>query len=80
MVKVTNLVENEDGSADIEFEVNDREELKTMAAEGLNFMLLKAALGGTTSDIIRWSERGKKEERTDILVSEFGEICNEDTK
>lgn len=76
---VTCVKENEDGSADVEVEVGEGMKEKLIEA-GLNFMLIKAILEGTTENILRWAERGKQEEKTDKIVDKFGEIYNEDTK
>ena len=51
-IQVTDMVENEDGSADVEFTVSDGEETKMLIEEGLNFLLLKSAFGMTTSQIV----------------------------
>ena len=76
---VTCVKENEDGSADVEVEVGSEIKSKLFEA-GLNFMLIKVILEGTTEEILRWAERGKQEENTDRIVDKFGEIYNEDTK
>lgn len=51
-VTVLELNENEDGSANIVFEVDDPSYQQTLIEEGLNFVLLKAAFGVTTNDIV----------------------------
>lgn len=56
-VKVLELNENEDGSADVVFEVDDPSYEKTLIEEGLNFVLLKAAFGMTTNDIVSVLEK-----------------------
>lgn len=56
---VTCVNENEDGSADIEIEMGPGMKDKVLEA-GLNFLLIKAILGGTTEDILEWSTRGKE--------------------
>jgi hypothetical protein len=76
---ITCVEENEDGSARIEVEAGAEMQEKIFE-EGINFLILKGILGGTTEDILRWAERGKQEERTDELVDEFSETYNEDTK
>lgn len=76
---VTCVKENEDGSADIEVEVGSEMKSK-ISAEGINFLLIKGILEGTTEDILRWAQRGKQEERTDKLIDKFSEVYNEDTK
>jgi hypothetical protein len=76
---VTCVKENEDGSADIEVEVGSEISEKVIE-EGINFLLLKGILEATTEDILRWAQRGKQEERTDVLVKKFSEIYNEDAK
>jgi hypothetical protein len=55
---VTHINENEDGSANIEVEMGTEMRSKLLD-EGLNFLLVKAALGGTTSDILTWATAGK---------------------
>lgn len=76
---VTHVKENEDGSAIVEVEMGDEVRSK-LFEEGLNFLMIKAAVGGTTDDIVRWVQLGKQEERTDELVKNFGEIYTDDTK
>lgn len=76
---VTLVKENTDGSANIEIEAGEGVKEKLIEA-GLNFMLIKAILEGTTEEILRWAERGKQEEKTDKIVDKFSEIYNEDTK
>jgi hypothetical protein len=39
--------------------------------EGLNFLLLKGILEGTTEDVLRWAQRGKQEERTDSIMDRY---------
>jgi hypothetical protein len=77
---VTCIEENEDGSADISVEVESKEMKNLIFGEGITFLLLKGALGGTTEDVLRWAERGKLEENTDRILKDFREIYNEDTK
>jgi hypothetical protein len=55
---VTCVEENEDGSANVEVEMGDEVRSK-MFEEGLNFLLIKAILGGDTEDVLRWAQRGK---------------------
>jgi hypothetical protein len=50
-VTVLELTDNEDGSADIQFEVDDPVYVKLLIEEGLNFVLLKAAFGVTTKEV-----------------------------
>jgi hypothetical protein len=58
---VTCVEENEDGSADIEVELGS--EMRNHAiSEGINFLMIKGILEGTTEDILRWAERGKRVE------------------
>lgn len=77
--RITCVKENEDGSADVEVEIGS--EMKDrIIEEGINFLLLKGILEGTTGDILRWAKLGKQTEKTDRLVDAFSEIYNEDTK
>jgi hypothetical protein len=71
-IEVTCVKENEDGSADIEFEVGSEMKEK-IVGEGINFLLIKGILGGTTEDILRWADRGKEEEQIDKNVADFNE-------
>lgn len=57
---VTCVEENEDGSADIEIEMGSGMKDKVLEA-GINFLLMKSILEGTTSDILNWATRGKQE-------------------
>jgi hypothetical protein len=51
IITATELIENEDGLTDLQFEVDDHVYQKVLIEEGLNFLLLKAAFGVTTKDI-----------------------------
>ena len=64
--------ENPDGSADIEVEMGPGMKDKVLEA-GLNFMLMKAILGGNTEQILEWATRGKQEENTDEIMERFNE-------
>jgi hypothetical protein len=55
-VTVLELNENEDGSANLVFEVDDPAYQKTLIEEGLNFVLLKAAFGVSTNEIVKMLE------------------------
>ena len=79
-IEVTDIIENEDGSADVQFDVSDECDIQQLVGEGLNFLLIKGILNCNTEELLRWAERGKQEEKTDRIVSEFAEIYNEDTK
>jgi hypothetical protein len=59
-ITVLELTENEDGSANLQFEVDDLAYQKTLIEEGLNFLLLKAAFGVTTNDIAAMLESRKE--------------------
>jgi hypothetical protein len=51
-VKILELTENEDGSANMQFEVEDPSYKELLIEEGLNFVLLKAAFNVTTQEIV----------------------------
>jgi hypothetical protein len=55
-VTVIELNENEDGSANLVFEVGVPVYQKTLIEEGLNFVLLKAAFGVSTNEIVKMLE------------------------
>jgi hypothetical protein len=78
--RVTCVEENEDGSAQVEVEVGSEEMRNRIFEEGINFLLLKGILEGTTDDVLQWAQLGKQQEKTDRLVDAFNEIYNEDTK
>lgn len=78
--RITCVEENDDGSARVEVEVGSEEMRNRIFEEGINFLLLKGILEGTTDDILRWAELGKQQEKTDRLVDAFNEIYSEDTK
>ena len=69
---VTCVEENLDGSANIEVELGAgvRDQL---SSEGLNFLLIKGIVGGTTDDVLRWAQRGKEQENTDNIMRRFSE-------
>lgn len=64
--------ENPDGSANVEVVMGDGIKEKMFEA-GLNFMLMKAILGGDTEQILNWAQRGKQEENTDDIMKRFNE-------
>jgi hypothetical protein len=68
-ITVTSIAENEDGSANIEFEA-PAETRDVLMGEGMNFLLIKGILGGTTSDILRWATAGKDAELGGSLTTE----------
>lgn len=78
--RVTCVEENEDGSAQVEVEVGSEEMRNRIFEEGINFLLIKGILAGTTEEILQWAELGKQQDKTDRLVDAFNEIYNEDTK
>lgn len=55
-VTVLELSDNEDGSANLVFEVDDPIYKQMLIEEGLNFVLLKAAFGVTTKSLVRFLE------------------------
>lgn len=56
---VTCVKENVDGSANIEVEMGEGVRKSALDA-GINFLLIKAILGGTTEDILQWAQLGKQ--------------------
>jgi hypothetical protein len=62
---ITCVNENIDGSADIEVEMGPDMKDKVLEA-GLNFLLMKAILGGTTENILDWATRGKESVESNI--------------
>lgn len=67
---ITCIKENDDGSAEIEIELGS--EMKNRVfEEGINFLMLKGILCGTTEDILKWAERGKKEFSIDTALGGF---------
>jgi hypothetical protein len=78
--RVTCVKENEDGSAQVEVEVGSEETKNRIFEDGINFLLLKGILEGTTDDVLRWAQLGKQKEKTDRLVDAFIEIYIENTK
>jgi hypothetical protein len=64
---ITCVNENIDGSADIEVEMGPGMKDKVLDA-GLNFLLVKAILGGTTEQILEWATRGKQEVESKISL------------
>lgn len=68
-VTILEVKENEDGSAQIEFEVDDPVYQQTLMEEGLNFVLLKAAYGLTTKELVELLEARKNEEMVNDLLN-----------
>ncbi len=64
---ITCVNENIDGSADIEVEMGAGMKDKVLDA-GLNFLLVKAILGGDTEQILEWATRGKQEVESKISL------------
>lgn len=60
-VTILEITENEDGSAEIEFEVDDPIYQQTLMEEGLSFMLLKAVYDLTTKELVEMLEKAKGE-------------------
>jgi Mor family transcriptional regulator len=56
-IEVIDVIENEDGSADIQFEVSDKKVLKHLIEEGMNFVLLKNAYNLNTNEIVKILEK-----------------------
>ena len=52
-VTVLEITDNEDGSANLVFEVGDPIYKQMLIEEGLNFVLLKAAFGVTTNKLAK---------------------------
>ena len=69
---VTYVNENVDGSADVDVEMGPGMKDKILEA-GLNFMLIKAILGGTTEEILDWATRGKEEVNADDVTNQNNE-------
>ena len=69
---VTFVKENADGSANVEMEIGS-DVRETLFNDGMNMLLLKAALGGTTNDITNWAIRGKQELNTDDIMKRFSD-------
>jgi hypothetical protein len=58
-VTVLELTDNEDGSADLVFEIDDPAYQKSLIEEGLNFVLMKAAFDVSTSEIVKMIQEAK---------------------
>ena len=58
-VTVLELTDNEDGSADLVFEVDDPTYQRALIEEGLNFVLLKAAFDVSTSEIVKMLQENR---------------------
>lgn len=63
-VTVLELTDNEDGSANLVFEVDDPAYQKTLIEEGLNFILLKEAYSLTTKELVELLEARNNAEMT----------------
>ena len=70
-ITVAEIVENDDGSADVCFDL-PKKDVGKFASEGVKYVLLKSVLGNPTDDqLIKWAERGKQEQRTDNKVDQL---------
>ena len=68
---LTDSEENDDGSADVSFEIPKKDVAK-FASEGVKYVLVKSVLGNPTDDqLVKWAERGKQEGRTDSKIDEL---------
>ena len=64
------ISENPDGSANVDVTMGS--EIKnTVMSEGVNFLLMKGVLNGTTDEVLRWAQRGKQEENTDSIMERY---------
>lgn len=63
-VTVLELTDNEDGSTNLVFEVDDPAYQKTLIEEGLNFILLKEAYSLTTKELVELLEARNNAEMT----------------
>lgn len=70
MLTIEMISENPDGSANVDVTMGS-EVKSTVMSEGVNFLLMKGVLNGTTDDILRWAQRGKQEENTDSIMEKF---------
>lgn len=68
-VTILEVKENEDGSADIEFEVDDPVYQQTLMEEGLSFVLLKAAYDLTAKELVELLEARKNGEMVNDLLN-----------
>lgn len=68
-VTVLELTDNEDGSANLVFEVDDPAYQKTLIEEGLNFILLKEAYSLTTKELVELLEARKNGEMVNDLLN-----------
>ena len=67
------VINEEDGSATISFDA-DLSTINMLAAKGAEYCILQSLLdGASTSDILRWAERGRQEEKTDDIMRRFNE-------
>lgn len=67
------IKENHDGSAEVEVKYGANVS-KTMMEEGVNLLLIKHILEGTTDQIFEWATRGKQEENTDRIIAQFSSV------
>lgn len=79
-IEVTDIIENEDGLADVQFDVSDEQEVQQLVSEGLNFLLIKGFLECNTEELLRWAELGKQEEKTGRIfrLKEFLETLGDE--
>lgn len=71
VITVSDVVENEDGSADVSFDIPSKD-IPSFVSAGVNFVLIKSIFGNPSdSELIRWIERGKQEERVDSRAEQL---------
>jgi len=75
--EVSVLKENEDGSADIQIEINGDDREKVLEA-GIYFLLLRGMYNASIEDVFRWVERGKSEEKVDRIMENL--VFDDDAK
>lgn len=68
-IVITDIIENEDGSASIAFDVKGDENTERLLGDGIKYSLILAAMDCSEDDLIKWAIRGKEEEKIDERVS-----------
>ena len=69
-LEVTEVEDHDDGSAVVSFQA-DQQSIDHLIEQGVNFMLIKEMLEGTTDQISVWAKRGKLEYEFDDVIDVY---------
>jgi len=71
---VESIIENEDGSANMTFDIQGQGNIDYLISNGVKYNLILAALGCDDDTLVKWALRGKEEDKIDVRVRQ--ELAN----